>query len=196
MSTKKNLLIAGNAKIDKAVLCWSITPVKSCMNCKDCAKDCYAIKSYRQYPSCKQGWDERFELTKNDLESFVESINSQLSRTKKKVVRIHCAGDFHSKEYIAAWKKIATDNPDVTFYGYSKVFGLFNEMHELNALENVNIIDSIAVDGGINFGDDQRIEELKALGYTVCPVTDGVDVKCGKTCNICHNTDKVCFRIH
>lgn len=194
----QKLMSKGNGKLDKSVLGWSITPVKSCLNCKDCKKDCYALKPYNRYPCVKTAWDRNFELAKTN--EFVAYIIDQISRCKKEVVvRIHVAGDFFSQDYIDAWEKIAWTFPNVKFYSYSKVMDRFN-FNNILKLDNVNIINSIASDGGINFGDADRVTELVELGYSVCPATQKKDVICGGTldnsCTLCHTNDKVCFVQH
>lgn len=39
---------------------------------------------------------------------------------KATVIRIHVAGDFFHKNYMKAWIKVATDNPGIIFYAYTK----------------------------------------------------------------------------
>ncbi len=36
------------------------------------------------------------------------------------IIRIHVGGDFFNFKYFLAWCKVATDNPDVLFYAYTK----------------------------------------------------------------------------
>lgn len=192
----RKLLVNGNAKIDRAVLCWSIVPVASCPNCKDCASRCYARFPYNFYPNVKKAWDANFEMAKNG--AFVGAVVDQLGASKKcNSVRIHVAGDFFSPDYISQWGEVADAFPKIKFYSYSKVFDIFsNEMGALTDRKNVNIVNSIAPDGGVNFGDASRVADLKKMGYTLCPVTDGKPVKCGKDCTICATNDKVCFNVH
>jgi hypothetical protein len=192
------LLSKGNAKLDKSVLGWSITPVKSCLNCSECKKDCYALGPYRRYPNVKTAWDRNFDLAKSG--EFLNHIVDQLSKVKKPVVvRIHVAGDFFSQRYINAWSAIANQFSHIKFYTYTKVSDKF-DFTPFTSLDNTNLIDSIAFDGGINFGDQERVDFLVENGYTVCPATQGKDVICGgnkeNSCTICHTNDKVCFIKH
>lgn len=191
----KMLLKRGNGKLSKKILNWSITPIKSCLNCKDCMTKCYAIQSYKQYPCVKSSWDNNFELAKSG--AFEEMIIGQLKTTKATAVRIHVSGDFFSQEYITAWERIATQFPEIKFYSYSKVFNLLN-LTGLTSLPNVNIINSIAADGKPNFGDAERIDLLKKEGYRLCPATKKKlgEIKCGEDCSLCLTHDKVCFNIH
>ena len=137
----EKLLKRGNAKIGKNTLCWSITPVASCLNCEQCKKHCYALFPYRFYPAVKVSWDKNFSLAKTG--EFQQHIIHQLESIKKcDSVRIHVAGDFFSVDYIRQWHEIIKKFPAIKFYGYSKVFDIL-PIDSLNALENCNIINSI-----------------------------------------------------
>lgn len=186
-----------NMKLDKSILTFSLPPVKSCLNCFTCKDTCYARKAYMSYPNVKKSWDDNFKIAKNNSKLFINSINNQLKNTKKPIVRIHMSGDFFSKEYVNLWYEIAKNNPDKTFYGYSKVFEIFpEELEKLNSLKNVNIINSIAGDGFPNYGKSDRIEYLRNLGYHICSAVKNNRVKCGKTCKKCHREKLVAFPIH
>lgn len=191
-----NYLTKGNEKLHKSILGWSITPVKSCLNCKGCAKDCYALGPYHRWPDVKAAWDRNFELAKAD--NFKADVIGQIKRSRTcKAVRIHVAGDFFSQEYINTWAEIVKTCPEKRFYGYTKVMHMF-DFETLVNLPNMNLINSIARDGKINFGDETRVKELQDMGYRVCPATiPGNDVVCGGDgCTLCQEYDKVCFHIH
>ena len=187
------LLARGNSKLFKTIFCWSITPIVSCLNCEQCKKHCYARFPYAFYPATKKAWDRNFELAKSG--EFVQLVIDQIKVARScKTVRIHVAGDFFSQEYINQWQEIASQFPGINFYSYSKVFNLF-DFSKLVSLPNVNIINSIAFDGGINFGKRERVDFLKLNGYIECPAVEG-DVACGKDCSLCITNEKVCFLQH
>ena len=97
-----------------------------------CAKICYALKSYKQYPNVRSAWDGNYAMTQ--LDTFVADFNRELRKWVKKgytTLRIHVSGDFYSIQYLFNILQIIVDNPDVTFYAYTKqwrdpdfVFGL------------------------------------------------------------------------
>jgi len=191
------LLSRGNGKLDKSVLCWSIPPVKSCLNCSDCKSTCYARLPYNRWPVVQKAWDRNFELAKSgEFESLLMTEIKQARNVK--TVRIHVAGDFFSQDYIQSWERIILKFPNIKFYTYTKVYDKFDFLG-LEVYHNMNLINSIADDGKINYGDEKRVNELIAMGYKVCPATmkGGVDkVKCGKGCTICHDYNKVAFHQH
>ena len=189
-------LTRGNKKLDKSVVGWSLPPIKSCLNCASCQKTCYAMKAYRLYPNCKKSWDRNLDIAITG--AFKDLIIKQLSTIKKvSTVRIHVSGDFISQDYINNWCEIIKTYPNLQFYTYTKVMHLF-DFTALKSLLNMNLINSIADDGKINFGDENRVNELLAMGYKVCPATKTKhnDIKCGKNCTLCHTYNKVCFYIH
>ena len=87
-------LSKGNSKIDKSVLIFDLPPIKSCLNCSDCKKTCYAIKAYRQYPQTKRYRDYNFYLAKKYPEKLFKLIADQLKHSECSTVRIHSSGDF------------------------------------------------------------------------------------------------------
>ena len=190
----EKLLKAGNKKIARTTLYWSITPVISCPNCGACKQHCYALFPYCFYPAVKKSWDLNFSLAKTG--DFVHQVEYQLTKSKTcQSVRVHVAGDFFSTDYINAWAGIIKNFPSIKFYGYSKVFELL-PVDSLNRLKNCNIINSIAPDGGVNFGNAERVKYLESVGFKLCPATAGKNVNCGSTCKICLTNKKVCFNIN
>ena len=113
----KKRLTRGNVKV-KAWL-FSLPPIKSCINCSECASSCYATKSYRQYPSVKALWNSNFDLVKNDMFKLYDDLDRQLNsiskRSKLKIVRIHQSGDFYNQTYVNMWFDLVSKYPDVTF---------------------------------------------------------------------------------
>ena len=192
----QKILSLGNGKLDRSILGWSITPIKSCLNCSQCKSDCYAVRPYNRWPVVKTAWDRNFELAKQG--TFVEPIIDQIQRSKKvQAVRVHVAGDFFNQDYVDNWTRIIKSCPKTRFYAYTKVSHLI-DLIELKNQSNMNLINSIAPDGKPNYGEQDRINYLESIGYAVCPATiKGNDTHCGGTgCTVCQTTEKVCFHIH
>jgi len=56
----------------------------------------------------------------NSPQEMAELIQVSLPNPKKKIIRLHVAGDFFSKKYFQAWIIVAKNNPHLVFYAYTK----------------------------------------------------------------------------
>ena len=204
-----------NIKVDAYL--FSLPPVTSCLNSESCKKTCYAVKSYRQYPSVKSLWDKNFN---GDLVSLERDLTIQLKKISKqkeykRVVRIHQSGDFYNTDYINLWVKLANKFTNVVFYGYTKVLNHskdFNtSINNLMALSNVNIIDSfIPNTNRKNYGTYEYVKRISSkYNLKLCPVnkhnSNADNIKCGKHrenkkgtiyCDHCLTNNNVCFVQH
>ena len=129
---------SGNNKVGK-IPSVSLTPIKSCVNCSYCKKDCYALKSYRMYPNVRNAWDSNFDLAKNDLNTFFNELDRYLNKKRPKIFRYHVAGDIISQEYFDNMKNIAVKYPDIKFLAFTKNFTIKYR----NIPDNLSIILSI-----------------------------------------------------
>lgn len=186
-----------NKKV-KSALVFDLPAVTTCPNCKDCKCKCYALVQQRMYQDTKAKRELNYYLLLNYPEFMQEQIGAQLQHERTKrgkrfyTVRLHASGDFFSSQYIKFWERIAKDNKDFLFYGYSKTFGIFPELETLNKLKNVNIVNSILPDNKINFGALEyclkKFDELRKANKKVVLCPCGIDkrAKCGLTCTKCH----------
>lgn len=53
-------------------------------------------------------------------EEMAEAIQASLPNPKKKIIRLHVAGDFFNQIYFDAWLIVAKNNPHLLFYTYTK----------------------------------------------------------------------------
>jgi hypothetical protein len=84
---------------------------------------CYAAKAEALYRNCRNmRWSNFQALTacKTDVLKMAELISTSLPK-QTKVVRIHSSGDFYRPEYFQAWVAVATINPEIVFFGYTKI---------------------------------------------------------------------------
>ena len=106
------ILSKGNAKLDRSCFIYSHTPVVGCGPwCKDCAKTCYAMNSYKQYKNVKAKWDANLALSKTN--NFYAAFWKELKERKVKKVRLMQAGDFYNDSIINKFYYIIRDNPQV-----------------------------------------------------------------------------------
>lgn len=115
----------GNSKVPFANV--SMTPIKSCRGCADiCGKDCYALKSYRQYPNVRTAWDSNYEQATTDIDGYFNEIKKYLKKYKKQFFRWHVAGDIISMEYFDYMLQIAYNFPDIKFLAFTKQYSIVN----------------------------------------------------------------------
>jgi len=113
----------GNKKIGKV---WniSLTPVLSCPSGVPCAKDCYAMKAYKQYPNVRKAWDHNLREFMTDSEAYFDSIIDQLASYKGTTFRWHVAGDIPSQVYYNGMVRVAREYPKIQFLAFTKNYYL------------------------------------------------------------------------
>ena len=141
---------------------------------------CYALKAQLRFPKTVTPYRER-RLEASKLDSFVDTIVTELSKTRRKFVsvRIHESGEFYSQEYINKWESIAKKLPKVQFYAFTKRMKDF-DFSSIMSLSNVVIIDSM-MHGGLNY---DKLENLSS-SIKICPATISKSSRCGIDCNYC-----------
>lgn len=126
----------GNAKLGKKVFTFSLPAGWTCPNALDClAKSdektgkitdgkkmrfrCFAASAEAIYPAVRKSRWKNFRLLK-EAENMAKLIQSSLPK-KAEIIRIHVSGDFFNADYFRAWLHVATNNPNVKFYFYTKM---------------------------------------------------------------------------
>ena len=141
--TNNNIIKAhisnGNSKLGK-IANWSLAPVKTCSAeaCRTCAKEgCYALKSYRAYPSTRRAWDENTQLAMQDLPALEAQLNKYFAGLNApRFFRVHVAGDFFNTEYAEMWARVAAAAPHTNFLTFTK---------QWDPIRNVNFPDNFTV---------------------------------------------------
>ena len=64
-------------------------------------------------------WHNFDLLRRESTATMVERIHHSLPKAAQ-IVRIHVAGDFFNQKYFDAWRIVASYNPDILFYAYTK----------------------------------------------------------------------------
>ena len=197
-------LSKGNEKLSENILVWSLPAIQTCPNCRDCKDDCYARKAEIQYPEvlpCRtRNWEqaEKPEFVR-DMVHKIRKMAKSARKHKVKYVRIHESGDFYNRTYFMKWVEIARiiekTNPEITFYGYTKVPGI---MANVDMPDNMNIVESVMPDGRVNFGEKQEVIDMaKKYKATICPYGKSKKAfTCGIECNACTTKRRVVFIQH
>ncbi len=91
---------------------------------------CFAASSEVQYTPVYEARQANLKAIREALQegNCAGLINTELQKNLTKritKVRIHESGDFFSPEYLLAWVLVASANPSIKFYCYSKNLPLF-----------------------------------------------------------------------
>lgn len=81
---------------------------------------CYAASSEAVFKSARISRWKNFDALRSAGEDMVSLILGSLPPNLK-VLRIHSSGDFFNKKYFDAWVAVARLNPNIMFFGYTKI---------------------------------------------------------------------------
>ena len=115
----------GNVKMGR-IPGFSLPPILSCRTGVPCAKrvpgkklpPCYAMKSWTQYPATREAWMRNLDAVYAG--KFAGKMDAILGRMRKRLFRIHPAGDFESSQYLSLWKELAERHPEKRFLAFTK----------------------------------------------------------------------------
>lgn len=91
---------------------------------------CYAASNEAVFSSTRKNRWHNFDELKNAVSMDVLIENSLPAGVK--VVRIHSSGDFFNKKYFDAWCKVASNHPEINFFGYTKILPYVNAVKPAN----------------------------------------------------------------
>lgn len=112
---------------------------------------CFSASQEVQYPNVFDQRKYNFDLLRacKTSEEMADLIQSSLPVTKKKIIRLHVAGDFFNQNYFDAWMIVANNNPDLTFYAYTKSLNFW-----------INRLDQIPENLKLNASKGGRLDHL------------------------------------
>ncbi|WP_329046900.1 MULTISPECIES: GP88 family protein [unclassified Streptomyces] len=148
-----------------------------CPSAGVCAQLCFARQGSYRYPNVRAAHMRNLLLTLDDsLPRFEELMSEEVQhrRYRNRAVRLHDAGDFHSRAYLETWLRIIRNAPEDTFfYCYTKEVRLFQDVVVGNTPANFDWLPSLggredyAVDLSARHADVFPDEEaLTAAGYS------------------------------
>ena len=88
---------------------------------KDAEFRCYAASVESAFTNSRKAHWSNFEAIKGKTSKEIARIISESLPKNTKIVRIHSSGDFFNKTYFNAWIMVAKQNPEIIFYGYTKI---------------------------------------------------------------------------
>ena len=141
-----------------------------CPFAKDCIKFCYAKKGSYTWKNTVKKYNNNYHLSKQD--NFIDVIQDEINRKRKIThIRVHSSGDYYSPKYLNKWVKIAKNNPNNTYYSYTKSVSMVKALK--NKPSNLKFIFSLGgkQDNLIDLKKDRHAKifnnesELKKQGY-------------------------------
>jgi len=116
----------------------SETGLKTCPQAGACVSGCYARSGTYRFKNSINAYEERLKLTQN--KSFIDIMSAEVNlkylksqaKGNKCLIRIHDSGDFYSEKYAMDWFLIMEQNPNVSFYAYTKMVQMFEQLADLN----------------------------------------------------------------
>ena len=196
----------------------SLPAVKTCGGMTEsCAGEdgkCYVLKIYRRRPNVLKSHEDVYAQV---LQTLWNGEDFELPAKVKDVMRIHVAGDFFSPAYGYAWVKLITNNPDIKFFAYTRSWSMvdmYDVLHELNALPNMELLLSVDRDTGypnsnwdgfrtafmmvdnndiplvqpdthVVFRDSRNSVMKQVNGNLVCPTENGISKTTCEKCKWC-----------
>lgn len=85
---------------------------------------CFASKGETYAPSARRLRWHNFDAIKacgRNVDAILELLESSMPQGLK-VLRFHSSGDFFWKEYWLAWVELARRHPNITVFGYTKIY--------------------------------------------------------------------------
>ena len=119
----------------------SLPPIVTCGKGRPCYEDCYAMKSYKQYPNVREAWDENLACWNSDTnwdseDTFVAQMMVWLTTKKPEYFRWHVGGDIPDVEYYATMCFLAGCHRGTKFLAFTKNEGVL----AMTAPSNLQVI--------------------------------------------------------
>ena len=115
----------------------SLSGKLTCPNALHCIKGCYARQGAYIWSNVAKVFESRYELTKSDL--FIDAMTNEINKKRPNIIRIHDSGDFYSPQYLHKWIIIINKHPNIIFYAYTKMVGLFKKLGDLKPINFIVI---------------------------------------------------------
>lgn len=121
---------------------FSTAPIIGCSeNACVCRNKCYAVKSYRMYPTVKKAWDENLALTKTaEGRAAIDKAITSFCKGKRKPVtyfRWFVSGDINGTELLMTMCRVAKACGETTFLCFTKAYQTANRFCEQNGKNTI-----------------------------------------------------------
>jgi len=170
---------AGNIKLG-GIPNISLPPVKSCADDVPCIGDCYALRSYNQYPVVRHAWNKNLYTSTVSLRLYEACVTKWIEHHKPPYFRWHVAGDITTAKYRNMIIKIAKRYTSVKFMVFTKRYKFFT--NRIVIPENLKVI--LSAWPGLDIPKSDK--------YSIAWMDDGTDdripkdaIECSGHCDSC-----------
>lgn len=176
--------------------CWTVSllPVVDCINCKECSKDCYDLKSDLFYKSVVNDRCRNSVIHKADKERYWAEIDLQIKANFIRELRLNVGGDLDKQDfqYVDA---LGRSNPKVKILFFTKNYKGINEYLNYNTFpDNVHPILSVWKDMPMeNPHNLPCAHVLYENGATTAPEYGAI--YCGGNCSECAFNEDGCWTL-
>ena len=120
---------------------------------KDNEFRCFSASLEALLPNVYRKRKHNFDTLRGlSLTDMTARMNSDIPRDAG-IIRQHVGGDFFNSRYFLAWLKVATMNPDILFYAYTKSLRYWIQNRKL-----VNELDNVVLTASRGGRDDELID--------------------------------------
>ena len=186
---------SGNTKLG-SIPNLNLPPVKTCREGVPCAKDCYAMKAWRQYPNVRSAWQSNLDLYKNDPHTFFGRLHKYLRIHRPYVFRVHSAGDIPDEKYWDYLRRVMPMYPETTFLIFTKRY----DYDFIGLPSNVSVV--LSIWPGLELPDNTDLPWAWLKDDSRMPA-DAYYSMCPGSCDDCRvcwdklsSNVHVCFRRH
>lgn len=188
---------------------FSLPPLETCTNCKECSRHCYACKDYLNFRCAAVAKNHTRNLLAvlADLAKVEAYLVKWIKKHQPEFFRIHPSGDFavrglqEQDAYARMWFRVAKQCPGTRFLAFTKAFDIVRTV-PFHELENFSLVLSEWTDV-LKAPDDLKeiyhtsraVEDLEHVrdGEVVCP---GNCETCGMCWALKTLNTNVAFEIH
>ena len=158
----------------------SLPPIVTCNKKAPCTKSgCYALKSFRIYPSVRQAYNKNLDTFKRSPKEYFNAIDAWLKIKGPSIFRFHVAGDIPNLTYLSGMIQIAKNNPEIKFLAFSKRYDIITAAAYIP--ENLSIIASAWT--GL---------EMPKHSFPIAWLNDGIENRIPKDAIECHGNCETC----
>ena len=126
----------GNSKTGRGIYTLSFPVETTCRIDAPCRKYCYACKGKQQCPTVKGAYYRNYRIYTENPARFWEQLKTMILLYDIRVLRLCDCGDIPDADFLTGINEIAKAYPDLTIYGYTKKYEMFNEWHNAHEIAN------------------------------------------------------------